>query len=553
MEVNAATAIANANFTLNNSGWVHFTGGASIAPNEWCYSDYFGPNVEGLVISGGTTFYATRHTFNLKNLDATNGVVAVASGLGINKVLIMGGGNSSGFFRANFPMDISLKKQGAGTLTVDAPSSVPSVTVEGGTLHVKSPFTVTGALTLGAGTVLRIAAKLTVGSIVDNGGSIELADGGEITYTTDSTQRLVGYNKTGGTLVKDGSGTLTVYDPTAFEGDICVRNGTMDFSSARGRTEKYWRLTFTKMGTGSSQNKYVRVAGIPFYPYELRNETISRLTTGDYVNNGLTDAGVGKDPGSLNAGQASFQCTVTYEAGAPATQIGVNRYFRGWFNNDYPHLITPEVDPDTETTLSLAFRLADTAKPVYGYDLINAYGMNRPTSWTLEASTDGVNWTVADERANQVAKNAGWSGFASDDNYTSCAFVLPLTYKVAGIANMPTAVGVQVDQGGTLDFSNVTDGQGVNKLKIDATKGFGTLANAVLSETGTIEVVNVEGKITDYSFPMTLTDVSGTENLEKWSVVVDGVPMPRRTPAFKASATGGTLSFRSPGLFIMVK
>lgn len=99
----------------------------------------------------------------------------------------------------------------------------------------------------------------------------------------------------------------------------------------------------------------------------------------------------------------------------------------------------------------------------------------------------------------------------------------------------------------------MTNGQGVNKLTIDAAKGFGTLANAVLSGTGTIEVVNVVGKITDYSFPMTLTNVSGTENLEKWSVVVDGVPMPRRTPAFKASATGGTLSFRAPGLFITVK
>ena len=453
MEVNAVAAIENANFALNNSGWVRFTGGASIAPHATYYGVYFGSNVEGLVISEGTTLKVTPalsgQGIYTPSLDATNGCITVTDQTA-NYTWTMGNGNKDGFFRASLPNRMTFRKIGTGTTTVDAPSSAETLQIEAGTVRIAAPFACTN-LVLKAGATLVVASRLSYGTLTNNGGSIELADGGEITYATDSTQSLVGYNKTGGTLVKEGSGTLTVYDPTAFGGDVCVRNGTIDFSSARGRTEKYWRLTFTKMITGSaSQNKYVRVAGIPFYPYELRNETISRTTTGAYVNNGLTDAGVGKDPKTLGAGQASFQCDVTYEAGAPDNWIGVNRYFRGWFNNDYPHLMTPEVDPDTETTLSLAFRLADAAKPVYGYDLINVYGMNRPTSWTLEASTDGINWTVADERANQVAKNAGWSGFASDDNYTSCAFVLPLTYKAAGVANMPTAVGVQVDQGGRL-------------------------------------------------------------------------------------------------------
>ena len=198
----------------------------------------------------------------------------------------------------------------------------------------------------------------------------------------------------------------------------------------------------------------------------------------------------------------------------------------------------------------------DAAAPVAGYDLVHAYSCNRPKAWMLECSSNGLDWVTADVQtaAAASAPNSSYTGFrTSTANRSTCAFKLPLTYAVDGATGIAGTIGVGVDAGATLDFSRMTGPIEVDRLVIDAAKGFGSLANVVLADTGTIEVMNVEGDITTCNFPMTLKAVTGVENLANWTLVVNGVPQSRRTPDFKAGDGGGTLFFRCPGLVIMVK
>ena len=554
----AAVDIYNQKITYDNDGFVRVKGGTTLHSNAYAYYSMFGEHSQGLVLEDGSKLSLTpamsSNNFSPRNVDATNGTILV-SDASASYIWQTGRWNHDGYFRANLPQQITLVKKGTGTTTVDAPSSAGNLAVEAGTMRFTAPFSC-GTLTLAAGTTLEVAAKVTYTTLVDNGGTVKILDGGEWTrvVTTDTRQRDFAVGQ--GTLVKAGAGTLTLFNPSiAAGGCLRVAEGTLDFS-AIGRPEKFWKLTVKEMNTNySADEKFCRIADIvQFAPTDEKSEFSSASNA---VNTAIAASSKATSPAELAAGTAMFCCPVTYKEGVLWYQMSVDRYFEHSYGNNIPFLATPLIDPaNPESYLVIAWRLKDDVLPVSGYDLVHAYNCNRPKAWLLECSTNGREWVTADEQTSAIAAapNYSYTGFKTwSTSHSTCAFKLPLTYVSSGATGIAGAIGVGVDTGATLDFSRMAEPVAVDRLVIDAAKGFGTLVNAALAAAGTIEIENVEGDIATYNFPMTLTDVTGVENLANWAVTVNGAPVSRRTPDFQRGECGGTLFFRRPGFMLIFR
>ena len=308
------------------------------------------------------------------------------------------------------------------------------------------------------------------------------------------------------------------------------------------------------MNTNYNSTNFCRIADI--IQYAPGDEGSEFSSSSNAVNKSLYGSSAAS-PDKLAAGTAMFCTPVTYTATAPDYMKGVFKYFEHGFGNNFPLLATPLIDhEDSSTYLVVAWRLSDSALPVAGYDLVHAYSCNRPKGWTMECSTNGIDWVMADIQtaASATKPNQEYAGFRTQNSYCStCAFKLPLTYTSPGATGIAGAIAVGVDGGATLDFSRMAAPVEVDRLVIDAENGFGSLANVSLSAVGTIEVFNVEGDIANCSFPMMLVDVTGVENLSGWTVLVNGAPVSRRTPRFVPNETGGKLFFDRPGFSLIYR
>lgn len=552
----ASVGIYNHKIAYDNDGFVRIKGGTTLNSNQYAYYSMFGEHSQGLVLEDESKLSLTPamsvSNFSPRNVDATNGTIVV-SDASASYTWLTGRWNYDGFFRASLPHQITLVKKGTGTTTVDAPSSAGNLTVEAGKMRFTAPFSC-GTLTLAAGTTLEIAAKVSYTTLVDNGGTVRILDGGEWKQEVAADVKQRDFVLEQGAFVKSGPGTLTLYNPSIAAGaTLHVAEGALDFSAV-GRTEKFWKLTIKEMNTNySTDEKFCRIADIiQFGPGDENSEFSSASNA---VNKALA-ASNATSPDKLPAGSAMFCCPVTYGKNEDRYQ-GVEEYFEHNYGANHPWLATPLIDPaDPTTYLVVAWRLADDARPVVGYDFLHPWNCNRPKGWVFECSDDGVNWVEADVQtaASAASPNYMYRGFRTwNESRATCAFKLPLTYVASGATGVAGAIGIGVDAGATLDFSRMAAPVAVDRLVIDAEKGFGVLANAAFAAVGTIEVENVEGDIATYNFPMALTNVTGGGNLAKWSLLVNGEPVSRRSPGFRKGECGGTLFFRRPEFTVFIR
>lgn len=587
--VKATRAVYNANFDMNHNGWTYISGGGSVSMNPYCYNTAFGTNVKGVTITDGTTVSFGGTTVRFNNLDATNGVISANE---VSKRLYF---TNTGYMRANLPC--SLAKTDEGTTTIDAPSSAEMVehvhgsirivspfvckgllSVYGAedwryqkmdveapvsaasmrlgraaTVNVKAPLTVVGTLTLEARAKLNIAGRLTVGELVDNGATITLQDGGEIVYSDGTAAYSRGCRFVSGTYLKEGAETMTVYDPASFNGDICVKGGKLQFSAA-GWTEKFWRLSITDVKQPDATTpRLIWLCEIPFVSYDMRSVLLTNAM--QHASCGLKAKPDLTAPSDLPAGYAAFECETAYQETPWYSDGKVDSLFDAGYNGSMPHLTAPT--NDATHPLVIAMHLKDDAPPIYGYDMVHAYSYCRPKDWTLEASNTGADgdWRLVDVRSNETAMSGfeSYRGFRTTTQYAgSCAFVLPLDRSklLPGVDNLPETMGIRVDGGATLDFTNVKDGQVVNRLTIDAEKGVGTVVKAGFAAEGMLDLTNVPAgaRPKSLSFTPTLQGCTGATNLAHWQVTANGKPT-----RWTALYDGTTLTLESPKLFIMLK
>ena len=214
-----------------------------------------------------------------------------------------------------------------------------------------------------------------------------------------------------------------------------------------------------------------------------------------------------------------------------------------------------------EGGVTLYVRLPAGSEPVAAINFAWAYG-GLPKAWTLSGSTDGgVTWHELNETSNfSVLSYTAftWIGMDSGGVGSVVPKAVPLDspdllWTRPGILNMPDSMRVEVDDGAVLDFTNVTGGQTVDAISVDAAAGGGTVRNAKFAEAGTVYLYGVPqgASIGNISVPLILENSQDLPNLGAWRICVNGTMLP--VGKYRASYSSGRLSVSAKGFLVILK
>ena len=99
--------------------------------------------------------------------------------------------------------------------------------------------------------------------------------------------------------------------------------------------------------------------------------------------------------------------------------------------------------------------------------------------------------------------------------------------------------------GGTLTLpSGIT-------LTVDGSAGSGTIANMVLPEKGTLDIVNMPSFLGKAEIPVTFENVEGLDNIAGWTLRVNGVVKP--VSRMRANASADRIRLTKAGVVILVR
>ena len=190
-----------------------------------------------------------------------------------------------------------------------------------------------------------------------------------------------------------------------------------------------------------------------------------------------------------------------------------------------------------DTWIGAAFHMTNGAPPVASYDFVNAFAYaatgslgSRSVIWSrLEASVDGEMW----ECLGEVVSNAVYAGewqhgstgaeraYANGDGATKLHQGFPLEKTRPSWTFFPNGVEyVEAARGAKISSNMPIVARG---LRLDISRGGGTLENIVFAESGKLEVVGADGAASA-SASLTLVGCSGMENVRRWTLYVDGEP-----------------------------
>ena len=540
---------------LNNVGTLSFSGayGASLVSFE--DDDVIGPNITQIVPTGSDDVVLqvpSPSTITVRDFDfLRTGRNDLLVGTGAIRIDASAAART---FRANIPVTykrtvtnvektytnhLSVVKTGTYEVTISSTTNIPSLNVLEG--------------------AVRITSDCVISDLSGAAGATLIADGCRVSVTGEARLRgLALETVNGGVFVKVGDERLAAYEPGAIRGDLHVANGSVVFSQY-GFAQKYWRWTFTKMYNGPK-------------PLHLGRFWIFG-TNGECVAPGMPGLSYVSSTTALSAGNVRWRydssTNLALKAGVPDWQ-GYSRLeycFRTNFNqylNNFAHLSSPEIDPGNAAShLGFELRLKAAAKPVTGYNFMAVLANDYATSWTVEASDDGVEWTTVETRNDVVHKNPqGYYFYDGEAAYVAAGnspvqvrgkpieFFHFTGYRNDGLSTLTDLLSVQVDQDATLDLRAFSDGQPISRIAIDLSAGGGTVYGGMVAANGTLALTNVAASGFNLSdaLPLTLDGLGDTANLRTWSVVIDGAPS-----KYKIMCSNGQLALVPPGVTIIFR
>lgn len=190
-------------------------------------------------------------------------------------------------------------------------------------------------------------------------------------------------------------------------------------------------------------------------------------------------------------------------------------------------------------------RLADTAATVARYNFATAndsgsYTGRNPKVWRLEASVDGENWMVVDEKATDQGPHANTTWYNGGTPYS---FFVPV--KAATVTGRETlgTVGVVADAALIVVDSVVASG-----LRADWTAN-GAIVGLQLISNGTLELVNVPANPPSefiVPFPEGSTFSGSVKN---WRVMMNG----EEHTELMVSLVNGNICVRRKGLTVFIR
>lgn len=468
--------------------------------------------------------------------------------------IVFGDGDTDGFLKGRIQEDIDVVKVGNGVFSVTNESMAGSMTVSGGTLRVAAAFGL-DELTVSSGATLEIDGVVLApssGRAIVEGGLV-LKNGGRLVTSESVSEdaRIPGYGNAG-EWIKDGAGTLILEDPLLMPSNVHIKAGTVAFASEGYACELFkWHVVawnnagFCDMDNGAMNDMFYlgELAFVDPYGHRIGAGSIS-------------SAAIGTAPGDLSPGQASFAAETVLMSSGGAGDAG--RLFDG---NQWPRVGVDSPLLTNECGVTLYVRLPAGSGSVSAINFAAAWG-GFPKSWTLSGSVDGGRtWRVLNDVSGYAVQDTAsekWMG-AADKGLGGTdvpkAFLLcntDIDLASPGVRNMPVSMQVRVDAGAVLDFTNVTGGQTVDAVSVDAAGG-GTVRNARFADSGTVFLTGVgDGvRIADMSVPLALEDCMEKENLGLWTVCVNGVV--QRIGKYRAAYRDGRLYFRGNGLRILLK
>ena len=497
------------------------------------------PYANGIVrISGAaTTLDLAGKSQKLKGL-VSEGIVKTGSSA---TELQFGTGGTDGVLAAKLEENVVVAKDGAGTLAVSN-SVMDKLLVREGTVKIAA-HSVADYIVVSAGATLIIdGCELTLGNLtLEEGSAVSRINGGTIVYDTQDADMTVDADIIGtdGGLTKTGGNNLVVKTGSvALSGAITVKEGCLKL---QGKS-CHW----------------------PFYRYSIKsaapaeydgvNHTYAALgklyvvsADGSVVSDKLTASSptVGAEPSTLEAGTVtSLKEYKTGKIGSATVghpfglfEVGDYKYGGTAYQND-------DLDPsDPSTWEQIIFRLADGVEPATGYKMRTCWTTagKPPTEWMLEASPDGMTWLTLDERsvASVPSSDAQWYNSGNPYELQKC----PAEKAFSSTAK------VQVDGGAALDLGYVDDAAAeISALVVDCDAGVGTITKFLPTENGALYLVGdgVKGTCT---IPVTFGSVKNIDNLENWSVYING----RLKDGYSILYKNGALEVLPPGLKIIVR
>lgn len=478
--------------------------------------------------------------------------------------LQFGADDTDGTFTGVAASNVTVRKIGAGTLTL-ADATVTAPTAVAGSLAISGTTTVHGfGDFVDLTPVLPVKNDASTGVTDVNyceqyGGSPKKvmeasgflsATAKTVSVPADATlvvesaadeavERFVSIDAKGA-FVKMGAGALSVRGsadcPQAFAGLVRAAEGRLSLSGM-GLTNAYWRLSISK----TIRAEFPVMSITEFGLFDVDG---NRVNQGTYAFNAA-----GKDASALAEKEITCTAGLTFKNGNPRNILDgtyYNRLFVTGMEDGY----------ETPAAVVFTFRLPAGTAPVHSY----AFCANGPipTTWTIETSPDGVNWTAADSRADFYTGKFSWSYayyYWHLDNRWGVASGLPLTFAAADEASASVTVDgawLRADAGATLDVGGASGTPA--GVEVDATAPGGAIAGLKSAQGLTLRIVNLpdgqtRASLAEVANLVTLSGGITAEDLATWHVTVNG-----RATRMKAKMDGaGRVSVAAPGLALIIR
>ena len=350
-------------------------------------------------------------------------------------------------------------------------------------------------------------------------------------------------------VVKTGAGSWFLDGELSFAGDLIVSNGTLTVESSDA-PYKWFRLTVK--GTSGKTDESGYVACVPrLYEFALYDRngvrqnvglTCNRTTT--YTTTRATSTYL-EDPAEIAPGaftigkiKTFWQCQASGADGIDRdvtalfsdTGSSGSKYSQGWcwtINTNTGFVKCPQVGDDTTWT-HITMRLTNSTPEIAAYDFTGYPGASREnivTDWAISGSRNGTDWTVL--------TNVAWSAEERDAMQSGYWYSDPKKLWRAGAVRpgegfalkgspdgsaLALASNVYVAPGATLKAEGTVV---VSRLTLDPV-GMGTLDGFTFAESGVLNAGGEQPAGRPVELPYAFTNAKGVDNLENWSVSVNG-------------------------------
>lgn len=226
-------------------------------------------------ISGGT-FNLASNNETVGSLAGTGGTVTLGSAN-----FTAGGDNASTSYAGTITgTSGSFTKTGTGTLTLSGANTYTgATTISAGTLALGASNVLSDstAVTLQSGATFAVGSNSdTIAKFSGTGGTISIASGGTLTAGDATSTSYSGALTGSGTLVKQGSGTLTIASNVNFDGTVVVNAGSLSLTAG---------ATIANLELKNGTTLYLGGAGTN---YNIGSLTITGTTTIDFGTGSVT-------------------------------------------------------------------------------------------------------------------------------------------------------------------------------------------------------------------------------------------------------------------------